>query len=266
MTERASIAPVEPSRLDRPGGNTIAYRAVAGKRPGVVFLGGFASDMTGTKAQALDDFCRSQGRAYVRFDYLGHGASSGRFSDGAIGRWADDAVAVLDACTQGPQVLVGSSMGGWLMLLAALARPERVCGLVGVAAAPDFTDNIWDDLDAGQRQALNRDDVVYLPSDYGDDPTPVTRELIEEGRGHLLLRAPIAIRCPVRLIHGTADNDVPWRTSIALAERLESDDVEVTLVKDGGHRLSAEPDLARLRRTIATLIDALDTANAAPTA
>ena len=252
MTERASIARGEPSRLARPDGHTIAYRATPGKRPGVVFMAGFMSDMTGTKAVALEDDCRGTGRAYVRFDYLGHGASSGRFVDGAIGRWADDAVAVIDAAAEGPQVLVGSSMGGWLMLLAALARPQRVCGLVGVAAAPDFTEDLfWATFDAGQRKTLMRDGIVHLPSDYGDEPTPITRALIEDGREHLVLRAPIPLACPVRLIHGMADADVPWRTSLTLAEKLASNDVEVTLVKDGGHRLSEPPDLARLCRAVA---------------
>ncbi len=252
MSDRAANVPAEPSRLERPDGHTIAYRAASGKLPGVVFLGGFMSDMSGTKAAALDDFCRREGRAYVRFDYLGHGASSGRFVDGAIGRWADDAVAVIDAATEGPQVLVGSSMGGWLMLLAALERPRRVCGLVGRAAAADFTEDLWrDTFDDAQREALMRDGVVDLPSDSGDEPYPITRELIEDGRKHLLLRAPIPIACPVRLIHGMADADVPWRTSLALAEKLESDDVEVSLVKDGGHRLSEPQDLDRLRRTVA---------------
>ena len=252
MSDRASNVPAEPSRLERPDGHTIAYHAAAGKRPGVIFLGGFMSNMSGTKAAALDDFCRRQGRAYVRFDYLGHGASSGRFVDGAIGRWTDDAVAVIDAATTGPQVLVGSSMGGWLMLLAALERPRRVCGLVGSAAAPDFTEHLWREVfDDAQRKALMRDGVVDLPSDYGDEPYPITRELIEDGRKHLLLHAPIPIACPVRLIHGMADADVPWRTSLALAGKLESGDVEVSLVKDGGHNLSEPADLDRLCRTVA---------------
>ncbi len=251
MTERASIAATEPDRLARPGGETVAYHALAGRPPGVVFLSGFVSDMTGTKATALEDHCRNVGRAFVRFDYLGHGASSGRFTDGTIGRWADDAIAVLDAATEGPQVLVGSSMGGWLMLLAALARPARVCGLVGVAAAPDFTEDlVWAGLDATQRETLMRDGLVHLAPDDGEEPTPITRDLSEEARGHLLLRAPIPLTCPVRLIHGLADSDVPWRVSLDAAARLESDDVVVTLVKDGDHRLSDPDDLERLCMTL----------------
>ena len=252
MTEHVSNERDAPGRLARPDGHTIAYRAAPGKRPGVVFVGGFSSDMSGTKATALDGFCRADGRAYARFDYLGHGASSGAFVDGTIGRWAADTIAVIDAATEGPQVLVGSSMGGWLMVLAALARPERVCGLVGVAAAPDFTEDLWREaFDDAQREALMRDGVVEQPSDHGDDPTPITRALIEDGREHLLMGAPIPLSCPVRLIHGMADADVPWRTSLALAEKLASDDVEVTLIKDGGHRLSDPAALARLWRAVA---------------
>ncbi len=251
MTELASVAAAEPSRLERPGGHTIAYRATPGKRPGVVFLGGFVSDMTGTKAAALDGFCRGDGRAYARFDYLGHGASSGRFADGTIGRWADDAIAVIDACTQGPQVLVGSSMGGWIMLLAALARPARVCGLVGVAAAPDFTEDLlWAGFDAAGREALMRDGAVELPSDDGDEPITISRTLIEDGRDHLLLGDAIPITCPVRLLQGMADTSVPWRTALALADRLAGTDVEVVLIKGGDHRLSEPADLERLGRTL----------------
>ena len=241
-------------RLDRPGGHTLAYHATPGLSPGVVFLGGFMSDMTGAKAMALEDFCRAQGRAYLRFDYLGHGRSSGAFADGTIGRWAGDAVAALDALTEGPQVLVGSSMGGWIMLLAALARPERVRGLVGVAAAPDFTeDMLWDRFDDARRAALMRDGLVHLPSDYGEESYPISRTLIEEARDHLLLRGAIPITCPVRLLQGMADGDVPWRTALALADRLAGDDVEVTLIKAGDHRQSAPGDLERLCRAVDTV-------------
>ena len=255
MTDQSSIA--APRRLDRPGGHTVAYHATPGKSPGVVFCGGFASDMTGAKAIALDAFCRGEGRAYVRFDYLGHGASSGKFEQGTIGRWADDAIAVIDAATEGPLVLVGSSMGGWIMLLAALARPARVCGLVGSAAAPDFTEDLVRNLfDDAQRAALMRDGVVQVPSDYDEEPYAITRALIEDGREHLLLHAPIPITCPVRLIQGMNDADVPWETVLRIAERLESGDVEVTLVKGGNHRLSEPGDLARLCRAVTAVLDA----------
>ncbi len=223
--------------------------------PGVIFLGGFASDMTGSKAMALDAWARARGQALVRFDYQGHGASSGDFLDGTIGHWAEDAVAVIDAQSEGPQILVGSSMGGWIMLLAALARPERVAGLVGIAAAPDFTETLmWNTFGPEIQATLRRDGVYYQPSEYDDEaPYAITLHLIEEGRDHLLMDQPIPISCPVRLIHGTADLDVPYRLSLDLMEKLESENVEVTLVKGGGHRLSEPHDLARLTRTLDAL-------------
>ncbi len=240
--------------LELPGGQRLAYCRRAGRGPGVVFLGGFMSDMTGTKALALDARCREQGRAFVRFDYRGHGASSGAFSDGTIGRWTDDALAALDRLTEGPQVLVGSSMGGWIMLLVALARPERVAGLVGVAAAPDFTEDLmWARWDAVKRARLMGDERIEEPSAYGEAPYVITRALIEDGRRRLVLGAPIPIRCPVRLLHGMADPDVPWRTALRLAERLQSTDVVVTLVKDGDHRLSRDEDLRRLIQAVESI-------------
>ena len=240
-------APGTPKILNRPGSATIAFHSTQGRSPGVVFLGGFRSDMTGTKAMALEAACEVAGRAFTRFDYFGHGASSGAFTDGTIGRWREDAIAVLDELTEGPQVLVGSSMGGWIMLLAALARPGRVHALVGIAAAPDFTEDLmWAGLDERARAALQEDGIYYEPSEYGEEPYPITMRLIEEGREHLLLRAPIALQCPVRLIHGLEDPDVPWDQSLRLARALESPDVTVTLVKGAGHRLSEPPDIARL--------------------
>lgn len=233
--------------LARGPGRAIAYCRTEGRAPGVVFLPGFRSDMTGGKALALEAACRRAGRAFLRFDYSGHGASEGRFEDGTVGAWRADALDALDRLTEGPQVLVGSSMGGWLMLLAALARPDRVAGLVGVAPAADFATRLmWGRFDAATRAALERDGIVRLPSAYSPEPTPVTRRLIEEARAHELLHAPIPLRCPARLIHGTADPDVPWQLSLELAEKLASDDVEVLLVKNGDHRLSSERDLARL--------------------
>ncbi|MBM3571386.1 MAG: alpha/beta hydrolase, partial [Alphaproteobacteria bacterium] len=178
-----------PGIISRADGATIAYRKLAGARPGVMFLGGFKSDMTGTKALALEEFCRRRGRAYLRFDYRGHGASSGRFEDGTIGAWTDDAMACLDQLTEGPQVLVGSSMGGWIMLLTALRRPTRVQGLVGIAAAPDFTeDPMWGSMTPAERATLIAQGVIEQPSSYGEAPYRITRRLIDEGRHHLLLR------------------------------------------------------------------------------
>jgi len=247
------IAPAPP-RLTRPDGATIAYHKTAGKSPGVVFCGGFKSDMTGTKATALEAACQAAGRAYLRFDYFGHGQSSGTFADGTVGRWAADAVAVLDELTRGPQVIVGSSMGGWIMLLAALARPERVAGLVGVAPAADFTERLmWQNLSPAVKETLQRDGVWHRPSQYSTDPYPITLRLIEEGRQHLLLDRPIAIDCPVRLLHGMADPDVPWQHSLSLIAALQSSDVTLTLVKAGDHRLSEPADIARLAATVEDL-------------
>ncbi len=256
MVETPAIAVA--SRLARPDGNTIAYHAMPGCSPGVLFLGGFKSDMSGAKAIALEAACHAEKRAFIRFDYFGHGESSGQFVDGTIGRWRDDAIAVLDALTDGPQVVVGSSMGGWIMLLLAQARPDRVHGLVGVASAPDFTEDLlWHAFDAETRSALARDGIVSVPSDYEDDPYPISQTLIEEGRVHLVLRSPIELRCPVRLIHGMADTAVPWDTSRKLAETLSGDDIELTLVKNGGHRLSEPADLERLCREVANLCDSV---------
>ena len=249
---------MRPQTLTRRGGATIAYRSSPGKTPGVVFLGGFRSDMTGEKAVGVEAFCRARGQAFVRFDYMGHGESSGAFTEGTIGRWADDAVAVLDGTTEGPQLLVGSSMGGWIMLLAARARPGRVAALVGTAAAPDFTEDlIAASLTAQQWDALAANGIVHLESEYGD-AVPITAALLEDGRRHLLLREPIPLAVPVRLIHGTADVDVPWQTSLRLANALSATDVEVILVKDGDHRLSAPDDVARLCAVLDRLLSALD--------
>jgi pimeloyl-ACP methyl ester carboxylesterase len=250
-------APVNPLILARPDGGTIAYRTVAGVAPGIVFLSGFRSDMTGTKALFLDGYCRQRGRAYVRFDYFGHGASSGDFVDGTIGRWAADAIAVIDSLTAGPQILVGSSMGGWIMLLAARARPERIHALVGIAAAPDFTeDSLWPRLNPAQREEIMREGRVVLPSEYDPAGYLYTRKLIEDGRQNLVLRSPLPIARPVRLLHGMRDASVPWRRSLAIAEHIDGDDVTVTLVKDGDHRLSRDEDLALLARTLDELTSA----------
>jgi pimeloyl-ACP methyl ester carboxylesterase len=242
--------------LALPGGARIAYEKIRGKSPGVMFLGGFASDMSGTKAAALAAHFKEVGRAFVRFDYAGHGESSGKFEEGTIGSWTGDAVAVLDGAAEGPQVLVGSSMGGWIMLLAALARPGRVAGLVGVAAAPDFTEDlIWKKLPPETKKEIEERGVWVRPSEYDEGGIPITRGLIEEGREHLLLHAPIPIRCPVRLIHGLDDEDVPWQVSQKLSEMLESGDVALTLVKGGGHRLSEPADLRRLIGVVEALCE-----------
>src|SRR5215472_5871360 len=238
-------------RLDRSDGVELAWARQAGSSPTVVFLPGFRSDMTGDKATALAAFCGERGQALLRFDYSGHGASGGRFEDGTIGGWTDDALAVIDRLTEGPLVLVGASMGGWIALLAAIARPDRVAALIGIAAAPDFTEAlIWQAMSFEQRATLMRNGILEQPSRYGD-PDPITRALIEDGRTRLLLNAPIALDCPVRLLHGQDDPDVPWEMALRIAEQVTSRDVQVMLVKDGDHRLSRPQDLALLRRTLA---------------
>lgn len=224
-----------------------------------MFLGGFMSDMEGSKALALDAHCRNAGRAFLRFDYGGHGQSSGAFADGTIGSWTDDAAFAIEQLTEGPQVLVGSSMGGWIMLLLGLRLKTRVAGLLGIAAAPDFTEDlIAREMNDQQRAAMQRDGSVSVPSDYGDEPYTITKALIEDGRQHMLLGAPIAIDVPVRLIQGMKDMDVPWRTALKIQEMLEGGNIEVTLVKDGDHRLSEAGDLNRLMQTLDGLLAVVD--------
>lgn len=240
-----------PSFIDRGDGHRLAYHRTPGAGPGVVFLGGFKSDMTGSKALALEDWAKQRGRAFLRFDYLGHGQSTGDFEEGTIGRWAADATAALDALTEGPQILVGSSMGGWIMLLAALARPQRVAALVGIAPAPDFTEALmWAAFDPEQRARLERDGRLPLPSPYAEEPTVVTRRLVEEGRDHLLLRRPIPLDCSLRILQGRRDPDVPWEWALKLEAAYAGEDVRITLIKDGDHRLSRPQDLALLTATL----------------
>lgn len=241
-------------RWTSPQGRHLAFAQTAGAGPGVVFLGGFRSDMGGTKALFLQDWAQARGRAFLRFDYSGHGASSGAFLDGCIGDWFADALAMLDHLTQGPQVLVGSSMGGWLALLVARARPERVAALVGIAAAPDFTeDEMWDGFDTTQRAALARDGFVDLPSDYADEPYRITRRLIDDGRAHLVLRSPLALPFAVRLLQGTHDTDVSPEVALRLLAHVDSPDARLTLVKGANHRFSDPANLALLAQTLETL-------------
>jgi pimeloyl-ACP methyl ester carboxylesterase len=247
-----------PEILARDDGGAIAYCRTPGNHPGVVFLTGFKSDMTGSKALALEEFCKNRGQAFLRFDYTGHGRSSGDFEDGTIGEWAGDAVLVLDHLCEGPQVLVGSSMGGWIMLLAALARPDRVAGLIGTAAAPDFTDDLMSNgFTSEQKQQVETQGFVEIPNCYDEEPYKITKALLDDGRNHLLLKAEIPLDCPVRLIHGDKDEDVPWQTSLRIAENIRSEDVETLFVKGGDHRLSEPHDLDRLCRTVGRLLDQL---------
>jgi pimeloyl-ACP methyl ester carboxylesterase len=240
--------------LSRPDGETIAYMRRAGKQPGVVWLGGFKSEMSGTKAEALDAWAARESRAYLRFDYFGHGRSSGDFREGTISRWRDDALAVIDRLTEQPQVLVGSSMGAWLALLAARARPGRVAGLLLVAPAADFTEALlWADLPEEVRQQIMEEGEWRRPSAYDPEPYPITRGLIEDGRKHLLMNAPIPLSCPVRILQGMQDADVPWEHALKLARLIEGD-VTVTLVKSGDHRLSTPENLTLVERTLDGLV------------
>jgi pimeloyl-ACP methyl ester carboxylesterase len=236
----------EPAFLDTPQGRRIACHRTPGQGPGVVFLGGFRSDMEGTKALHLEAWAQARGRAFLRLDYSGHGQSSGDFEDGCIGDWAEDAQAAIAALTEGPQVLVGSSMGGWMALLAARAMPERLAGLVGIAAAPDFTeDGMWTQFTEAERQALERYGRLEQPSEYSDEPYVITRRLIEDGRRHLVLRSPLHLPGPVRLLQGTADADVPLSVALRLLDHATGDDIRLTLVKGADHRFS-EPDCLAL--------------------
>lgn len=252
----AELQNLPPPILTREDGATIAYHRRRGRGPGVIFLGGFMSDMTGTKAVALDRFCESRGQAFLRFDYFGHGQSSGAFADATVSRWRDDALAVFDALTDGPQILVGSSLGGWIMLLLAAARPQRIKALIGIAAAPDATEDLmWAQFPPAVRQTIERDGAARIPSAYSEQGYLITRKLIDDGRQHLIMRSAIPFDGPVRLLHGMRDDDVPWQRSLALAERLAAADVRITLVKDGDHRLSRDADLAMLMQTLAVLLD-----------
>jgi pimeloyl-ACP methyl ester carboxylesterase len=216
--------------------------------------------MAGTKATALDRFCKSRGQQFTRFDYQGHGKSSGAFIDGTIGDWLADTLAVLDEVTEGPQIVVGSSMGGWIALLAARARPDRVAGLVGIATAIDMTTRLWDRADESIRNQLRTEGVWMRPSEYDPAGYPVTMRLIEEGRSHLLFPGPIRFDGPVRLLHGQRDDAVPWRLSLDIAEALSSDAVEITLMKDGDHRLSRAEDIERIVRAVDEMTARLQTA------
>ena len=231
----------------------LAWRRVEGAGPTVVWLGGFRSDMAGTKAQALADWAQGSGRAYLRFDYFGHGESGGDFREGTITRWREDALAVLDELIQGPVVLVGSSMGGWIACLAAMVRPERVKAMVLVAPAPDFTEKLMaPEIPPEGRRALRDDGVWLRPSEYGD-PYPITAALLEDGARWLILPGPVPIEAPVRILQGGGDPDVPWRHALELAQAIKGDDVVFTLVKDGDHRLSRPQDIERLIAAVGEL-------------
>ncbi|GLS86921.1 alpha/beta hydrolase [Cypionkella aquatica] len=250
----------EPHHITTPQGRRIAYHVTPGRPdqdggPCVVFLGGFKSDMSGTKAVYLQDWAKAAGRAFLRLDYSGHGVSSGDFLDGAIGDWFEDARAVIEAATTGPLVLVGSSMGGWISLLLARAMPQRIAGLVGIAAAPDFTeDSMWADFTDAQRAEIIDKGQIALPSDYADSPYIITRRLIEEGRTQLVLRTPLNLPFPTRLLQGTADIDVPPAVALRLLNHANGPDIRLTLVKAADHRFSTPACLALITDAITDVL------------
>lgn len=239
----------QPEFLRRNGAPALAYRRFVpaeSSLPGVVFLGGFRSDMEGSKALFLDDACRQRQQPFLRFDYRGHGSSEGDFEAGTIGLWFQDALAVIDELTSGPLILVGSSMGGWISLLAARARPDRVRGFVGIAAAPDFTRDMWNTMTEDQRRILIDQGILRVPNHYSDDPYVITKALIDDGPSHFVLESPLDLKIPVRLVQGMKDMDVPWQTAFRIRKAIESPgvcDVEVLLVEEGNHRLSRPQDL-----------------------
>ncbi len=261
MTNSAASGP-QPAVIEvgkDSAARTIAVRARAGGAPGLFWLGGFNSDMQGTKAIALDAWAADHGRACVRFDYSGHGESGGAFVDGTIGRWLEESVAVFEQFCAGPQVVIGSSMGGWMALLLTRELGRRgiggatLAGLVLIAPAPDFTEELmWKGFSPEIRQEIETKGVWLRPSQYGE-PYPITRALIEEGRNHLLLGSAIDVGCPVRILQGAQDPDVPWRHAFALAHRLPADDVVLTVIQDGDHRLSRPQDIARMIAAVAEI-------------
>ena len=232
-------------------GRRLAYSQIEGAGPGVVFLGGFSSDKEGTKALDLEQWARKAGRAYLRFDYSGHGESSGDFLDGTIGDWAGDAAAIVNALADGPQVLVGSSMGGWIALLLARRMPDRIAGLVTIAAAPDFTeDGYWARFSEDQKATLEAEGQIALPSGYSDEPYTITKRLIEDGRRNLVLRDPLPLPFPVRFLQGTEDEAVSTSTALRLLEHADGPDMRLLLVKGADHRFSDSSCLALIRRVV----------------
>ena len=244
----------DPDYLDIGGDRRLAYALTEGRGPTLVFLPGYMSDMEGTKAVALAAWARAEGRAMLRFDYGGCGASEGAFEAQTLADWRNDTLSIIDMLTDTPAVLVGSSMGGWLMLLVALAWPERIAGLVGIASAPDFT--AWG-YAPDEKMTILREGRVERPSEYAETPYVTSRAFWESGETLRLLHAEIAIDCPVRLLHGQADADVPWAYALELSKKLRSADVQTVLVKDGDHRLSRPQDIALLIATVRTLLEAL---------
>lgn len=258
---------MNPSYLQLKDGSKIAYHKLPANdtaKPSIIFIHGFKSDMEGAKALAIEEFCQTKSLGFIRFDCTGHGSSSGDFLDGTIGRWSEDLISVIDDLSEGPQILIGSSMGGWLMLLSALKRPDRIAGLIGIAAAPDFTEElIWNALSEEDKEALLRDGIYHQPNEYTDsydeEPEPyiITQLLVEEARNNLLLAQPIKINCPIRLIHGQKDADVPVETASRIKEKLASDDVEIIISPEGDHRMSNSADIELITSTLENLLKSL---------
>lgn len=235
-------------------GSTLAYQKIPGRSPGILFLGGFRSDMLGTKASYLANVCREKGQAFLCFDYAGHGLSSGHFTENTIGDWKQNALTVFDQLTEGSQILIGSSMGGWLMFLLARERMNRLQGLVGIAAAPDFTSDIKDTLSEEHRKSLDTLGVCYMQNEWDGEMYPISQKFLNDGHQHHILSQPLTLSCPLRLLHGTRDEVVSWQKSLKLLECIESDDAHLTLIKEGDHRLSNELQLRLIAKTAFDLI------------
>ena len=245
---------MQPKYLQTQSGRKIAYHKREGKGPTIVFLGGFKSQMGGSKAIFLDSWAEQYGYAYLRMDYSGHGMSSGAFTDGCIGDWLEDAQIVLEHVTHGQLILIGSSMGGWISFLLTKIMPERIAALMAIAAAPDFTeDGFWANFSAAQKNEVLTRGITYVTSEYGD-PYPITGRLVENGRKYLILRNSIKIGCPVRLLQGELDKSVSRDTALALFDRLDGEDIELSFIKGGDHSLSTTQNLAAIEHHLKHLI------------
>ncbi len=246
---------MNPSYLQTKEGHTLAYHHTKGNGTHLMFLSGFRSDMQGTKALALEAYAKAKGLAFTRFDYSGHGESTGIFEEGTIGSWTRDALTIFDTIAADKTILIGSSMGGWIMLLLALQRKAHIAALVGIAPAPDFTERLmWQQATAEQQQTLITSGHIEMPNEYSDTPYSIAYQLISESRPHLLLDKPITLHHPVRLIHGMQDKDVPCSFSLELAEKLTSEDVELTFIKEAGHRLSEPSQIKTITRKLDQLL------------
>ncbi|XP_027724364.1 mycophenolic acid acyl-glucuronide esterase, mitochondrial isoform X1 [Vombatus ursinus] len=250
------------SFLSRPDLPNLAYKKLKGKTPGVIFIPGYLSNMNGTKAMAIEEFCKSLGHAYIRFDYSGCGSSEGKFEDCTVGKWRKDVLSIIDDIAEGPQILVGSSMGAWLMLHAAIARPQKVAALVGIATAADSMVTQFNQLSVEAKKDIEVKGTWKVPTKYSDDGFYIFQySFIKEASFHCLLHGPIPVTCPVRLLHGMKDEFIPWQTSMQIADHIISSDIDVILRKNGDHRMKEKEDIKLLVYTIDDLIDKLTTSN-----